>query len=186
MPNTAASRIVIRFNTLNCGSDKVITGYSWGQNCGCVGTGSSTFSWFTSSATKSLGARSAYTDYQLTLSSASGAMDRIYKMDVPMTIRFTPSAANFAVAPIRSTAHCRGIVIGDATRIEVVEPDGVRFVKIPLVSDIGGFAGSPLDAAKLATLTANATLPKGMELWYKESEKTLYARRKQGLIIVVE
>mgnify|MGYP003314776760 CR=1 FL=1 len=185
MPNSAASKIVIRFNTLNCGSGKVITGYSFSQNYGCVCTGTS-FTWYSGNQNKGLGTCQADTDYQLTLASSSGSMDRVYQMDVPMAIRFAPPAENFAAAPVRSTAHCRGIVIGDATKIEVVEPDGVQFVKIPLISDVGGFAGSPLNAAKLATLTANATLPKGMELWYRESDKTLYARRKQGLLLIVQ
>lgn len=104
-----------------------------------------------------------------------------------MPVVFAPSGMGFAAAPIQSTSAQRGIALYDGTEI-VVSDTGLSsgWGKIPLMYDAGGFAQTPLTEAKLTALEACATLPKGAKLVYDETKKTLYCKRRIGLIIAFE
>ena len=104
-----------------------------------------------------------------------------------MPVRFEPTGRGFAAAPIQCSSTQRGIALYDGTKIVVSDADlSSSWGKIPLMYDAGGFAQTPLTAAKLAALEADATLPKGANLVYDETRKTLFCKRNLGLIIVVE
>lgn len=130
------------------------------------------------------------TDYLVKMSAENGTGTMTVKTllsDVAMPIRFEPTGRGFSAAPIRSTSTQRGIALYDGTKIVVSDANlDSSWSKIPLMYDAGGFAQTPFDAAKLAALEADATLPKGAKLFYDDSKKTLYCKRNIGLFIVVQ
>lgn len=102
-----------------------------------------------------------------------------------MKVRFEPTGAGFDAAPVMNFSTQRGIALYDGTVIEVSdEMLDSKCHRIPLMYDAGGFAQTPLTAAKLETLKASAKLPAGMRLVYDEERKTLYCVRG-GLVIFV-
>lgn len=109
-------------------------------------------------------------------------------------LRFVIPEGGYAAAPIRNEIANRNIWIWGNQPIEIRLADDfvpTEQVTVPLISDLNGFSSVPMDAERLAKLTANATFPDAAKykttLSYDSSSKTLMAtiRPRRGLAVII-
>ena len=190
--------------------DGTVVGSAWAACSWLFRISSNTFSYYDDSKSYDLGSAAKHTDYRVVITSSRTTLeplaptqpgslatafafgngigdDGVGEQVKAMKVRFEPTGRGFAAAPIQCSSTQRGIALYDGTKIVVSDADlSSSWGRIPLMYDAGGFAQTPLAAAKLAALEADATLPKGANLVYDETRKTLFCKRNLGLIIVVE
>lgn len=97
-------------------------------------------------------------------SAAFGTDEEDAVLPDPVVLRFEVPAENYDAAPLRRDEASRPVTLYGNQPIEVVlDPqltaDSHDRLFIPLVYDANGFSAAPLDATRLAKLTAHATLP---------------------------
>ena len=118
--------------------------------------------------------------------------------ETPLTdavaLRFVVPAGGYAAAPIRNEIKGRDIRLWGNQPIEIRLADGfvpTKALRVPLVSCVNGFSQTPMDAARLAKLTANATFPDAeaykTALRYDAATKTLVAsiRPRRGALLIL-
>ena len=113
----------------------------------------------------------------------------------PVKLRFEVPAGNYDRAPLWINGDNRSAIIYGNQPIEVAVDPGLVAgahdrILIPLVHDAKGFSAAPLDAMRLAKLTAHATLPEKAKFVVVDDEegngKTLCLRipGNKGLMII--
>lgn len=109
-------------------------------------------------------------------------------------LRFVVPEGGYAAAPIRNEIGNRCIWIWGNQPIEIRLADGfapTEQVTVPLIYDLNGFSKVPMDEARVAKLTANATFPDAEKyktvLRYDSSTKTLVAtiRPRKGFALIL-
>lgn len=111
-----------------------------------------------------------------------------------VALRYVIPEGGYAAAPIRNEIEDRGIWIFGNQPIEIRLADGFspsRTITVPLIYDANGFRSTPMDAARIAKLTANATFPDAnayrTTLFYDSDTKTLAAKIRplRGTVFMV-